>query len=76
MDSLAPELFSSHGFIQLIDIPTRVTSSCTSLIDLIFVTDQDSIKSHGTLPKIADHEGTFVSFNCKKAKQNVVTKTV
>ena len=39
LDSLAPELFSSHGFIQLIDIPTRVTSSCTSLIDLIFVTD-------------------------------------
>ena len=33
LDCVAPDLFSSHNFKQLIDIPTRVTSSTISLID-------------------------------------------
>ena len=76
LDSSSPELFSSHGFDQLIDIPTRVTSSTISLIDLIYVTDHDDIQCHGTLPQIADHEGTFVSFHWSKPKQNWVTRTI
>ena len=36
LDAIAPELLTSHNFQQLIDIPTRVTSNTTSLIDLIF----------------------------------------
>ena len=76
LDNSAPELFSSHGFDQLIDIPTRVTSSCISLIDLIYCTDRDNIQCHGTLPKIADHDGTFVSFHCSKPKPKLLTRTV
>ena len=43
-----------------------------SLIDLIFTNKLDNIISHGTLPKIADHEGVLVSLNTqsKKSKQN------
>ena len=35
LDSVAPDLFASYGFQQLIDIPTRVTLVSVSLIDLI-----------------------------------------
>ena len=43
-----------------------------SLIDLIFTNKVDDIVCHGTLPKIADHEGVIVSLNTKstKIKQN------
>ena len=68
LDNTAPELFSSFGLQQLIDIPTRVVdtiqSRSTSLIDLIFCRETENIQSHGTLPPIADHDGVFVSFHC------------
>jgi hypothetical protein len=76
LDAHAPELFSSHGYQQLIDIPTRVTDNTTSLIDLAFTSNLDKIRSHGTLPPIADHEGIFVHFHCVKEQQSVITKSV
>ena len=68
LDNKAPDLFSSYGFTQLIDIPTRVTRQTTSLIDLIFVDSIDNIVSHGTLPQIADHDGTLACFSIEKPK--------
>ena len=76
LDNSAPELFCSHNYKQLIDIPTRVTSKTISLIDLLFTNNQDNIQCHGTLSSIADHEGIFVSFHCIQAKTNNITKTV
>ena len=76
LDDSAPELFESFGFSQIIDIPTRVTKTTTSLIDLIFCLNIDSITCHGTLPQIADHDGTFVSFHCIKVKPKVKTRKV
>ena len=76
LDKSAPDLFNSFGCSQLIDIPTRITSETTSLVDLIFVFNTDNIQNHGTLPRIADHEGTFVSFHCNKNKSKNVTKTI
>ena len=70
LDSVAPDLFSSFGFQQLIDIPTRITAISISLIDLIFVNKPDDIICHGTIPKIADHDGTIVSFNIKVRNKN------
>ena len=61
LDAAASDLFSSYGFSQLIDIPTRVTENTVSLIDLIFVTNSENLTAHGTLPKIADHDGVIVS---------------
>ena len=40
-----------------------------SLVDLIFVDNLDCITRHGTLPKIADHYGIFITFHCVKQKQ-------
>ena len=68
LDNKSPDLFSSYGFTQLIDIPTRVTRQTTSLNDLIFVDSIDNIVSHGTLPQIADHDGTLACFSIEKPK--------
>ena len=76
MDSTAPDLFESYGFQQFIDIPTRVSLGCVSLIDLIFTNKSDDIMCHGTLPKIADHEGIIVSFNTKSQKIKPKSKII
>ena len=76
LDALAPELFSSHNYQQLIDIPTRVTANTTSLIDLIFTNNVDNIQSQGTLPPIADHEGIFVNFHRIQVKDSLIKKSV
>ena len=76
LDSKASDLFSSYGFQQLIDIPTRVTENSMSLIDLIFINKPDDVICHGTLHKIADHDGVLVSFNTKITKPKPKTKTI
>ena len=76
LDNSAPDLFSGFGFTQLIDIPTRVTADTISLIDLIFTFNTDNIQSFGTLPRIADHEGVFVSFHCHRNKTKNVSRII
>ena len=56
------------GYTQVIDIPTRITNDCTSLIDLLYLQNIDSVTLHGVLPRIADHEGIFVTFHCTQDK--------
>ena len=63
LDHHAPDLFSSFGYNQLIDIPTRVTATTTSLIDLVYTTDLEKVQAYGTMPGVADHDGIFVCFN-------------
>ena len=43
IDHSAPELFTSYGFKQLIDIPTRERKSI-SLMDLVYVTNEDFVE--------------------------------
>ena len=62
LDSTAPELFEGYGFTQLIDIPTRITQNTSSLVDLVFVQNQDFLTIHGTLPKIAEND-RIISFS-------------
>ena len=76
LDATAPDLFSSYGFQQLIDIPTRITENTISLIDLFHVNKPDDIVCHGTLHRIADHDGIFVSFNTKSIKPKPQTKNI
>ena len=52
----------------MIDIPTRITDTCTSFIDLIFVQLIDNVTIHGTIGKIADHDGVFITFHCTQDK--------
>ena len=60
----------------MFDVPTRGRLVSVSLIDLIFINKSDNIICHGTLPKIADHEGTLVSFNIKSQKQKTKTRII
>ena len=66
LDNSAPDLFASFGYKQLIDIPTRLTQNTMSLIDLLFVQNEDLVTGFGTIPKIADHEGIVLSLNIKR----------
>ena len=76
MDQTAPELFSSYGMKQLIDIPTRVREQTISLVDLFFVSTIDDVKAHGTLPPIADHDGIFASFHSIKTQAKPKSKFI
>ena len=70
LDYMAPDLFSSYGFQQLINIPTRISSTTTSLIDLVFVNTIELVEEFGTLPQIADHGGTLLCLSLEqKSKQ-------
>ena len=76
LDATAPDLFSSFGFHQLIDIPTRITENTISLISLIYVNKPDDVICHGTLHRIADHDGVLVSFNTKSVRQKPKSKKI
>ena len=76
LDNAASQVFSSFGFTQLIDIPTRFTENTISLIDLVFVQSQDLIDEYGTLPQIADHDGTLLCLNIKQKVKKPSNKTI
>ena len=76
LDAFAPDIFTSHGFTQIIDIPTRITDNTISLIDLFFADNVDDIVCHGTLPKIADHDGVLASYQLNIEKPKAKTKTI
>ena len=76
LDDTAPDLYASYGMTQVIDIPTRITETTTSLIDLFFTNKPEEIVVQGTLPCIADHEGIICSFNTNEQKATSRTKTI
>ena len=43
---------------------------------MIFVSNTDNVNCHGTLPEIADHERTFISFHCVQQKVKQTTNTI
>ena len=59
------------GLSQLIDVPTRVTDSCASIIDLIMVTDHDKIIQSGVLGiGLSDHMPIYCTRKIKRAVFN------
>ena len=52
----------TYSLQQLIDLPTRVTETSSTLIDLIFVSEQSYVLLSGVIPMaISDHFGIFLS---------------
>ena len=76
LDGSAQDLFAIYGYNQLIYLPTRVILNTSSLIDLFYVNNTDDVVTHGTLPKIAEHDGVLNSFNIKMEKQKHRLKTI
>ena len=60
----------------MIDIPTRTTGDTISLIDLFFADKTGDIVCHGTLPRIADHDGILASYRLNFQKVKARTKTI
>ena len=62
--------------VHPLDIPTRITENTTSLVDLVYVQNQDYLSIQGTLPRVADHDGTLVSFHSHRPKVLPQTRTI
>lgn len=65
---LITQLFSSLGLTQIIDKPTRSTTTTATLIDHIYVSTQDYCMQSGVLTSgISDHDLVFLVRKKKKA---------
>ena len=54
------ELLNVYGLSQLIDKPTRVTPTCSSLLDHVICSNINNISQHGTIDLgISDHSFTY-----------------
>ena len=68
------DIIQSHGFEQLIDQPTRVTSTSSSLIDVIITNHTRVDRSGVERVDVADHDLIFCDILVGKIKQPVVEK--
>lgn len=67
--SLLVDSMSSFGLIQIIEHPTRITSSSSTLIDLIFISDRELVADCGVIGvHLADHELIFCALKLKEKK--------
>lgn len=65
LENKISKCFDFHGFNQIIDKPTRVTPYSSTLIDPIFLSDNDILLETGVLPAdtISDHRLVFCVLN-------------
>ena len=58
------------GLKQIINNPTRVTLTSSTLIDLVFVSNSSNVKKSGVvdIPGISDHCLVYIAYAIKKAK--------
>lgn len=75
VDSSPLKFFNSYftepfAFSQIVDEPTRITKSSSTLIDLILTGNTENVKVHGVVdtPGISDHCLTFMAYSLKKPK--------
>ena len=80
IDFLKPELSSFKFFnsyvtdpfalTQVIDEPTRITATSSTLIDLMLTSNPENVKTHGVVdtPGISDHCLIFLAYSIKKPK--------
>ena len=72
-----PELYESYGFTQLISEPTRITASCSTLIDHILVTDRNCVCESYCVTSVSmsDHFPIALTWNTK-VNNNEGEKTI
>ncbi|XP_068229711.1 uncharacterized protein [Palaemon carinicauda] len=70
------KLIKNLRFDQIVDKPTRITSTSASLIDLVITNSKYMIrKSEVTPSSIADHENILTLLNVRKPKRQTIFKT-
>ncbi|CAL4069256.1 unnamed protein product [Meganyctiphanes norvegica] len=63
------KILTTNGYTQLINKPTRVTSTTESLIDHIYTNNKNKISQSGVIESgISDH---FITFCTRKNKGNI-----
>ena len=67
---LSDSIIEPFNLTQIIDQPTRITESSSTLIDLILVKNPEKVVSHGAcaVPGVSDHHIIFMAYNIKKPK--------
>ncbi|CAL4126382.1 unnamed protein product, partial [Meganyctiphanes norvegica] len=66
------QILTTNGFTQLINKPTRVTSTTESLIDHIYTNNKDKISQSGVIESgISDH---FITFCTRKTTREILGK--
>ncbi len=61
---------------QIINKPTRITSTSATLLDLVITNKPDVILSQDVVPQvIADHDLVYVVLNVRKPRKQPVVKT-
>ena len=75
VDSSPLKFFNSYltepfALSQIVDKPTRITNTSSTLIDLMLTTNVNNVKVHGVVdtPGISDHCLTFMAYSLKKPK--------
>lgn len=70
------KIIKNSSLTQVIDTPTRITSSTSTLLDLIITNTPQCIASNNVVPQvIADHDLISVTVKVSKPKRLPVTKT-
>ena len=65
------DICQTYNLHQLIDVPTRITDSTATLIDLIYISDPSSIIQSDVIPLgISDHFGISVSKASSKRRNS------
>ena len=61
------QLFTSYQFTQLIKTPTRITARSQTLLDHIYTTDKDKVRTSGVMQcSISDHSLVYLIRRSKK----------
>ena len=65
---LSDSIIEPFNLTQIIDQPTRVTETSSTLLDLILVKHPEKVKSHGAvaIPGVSDHHLIFMAYDIKK----------
>lgn len=75
-DSKLSKQIKKNKLTQIVDAPTRVTPTSTTLIDLIITNSPDKVLIHNVVPHIiADHDLISVEVDITKPKREPVIKT-
>ena len=71
------KIIRTNHLTQIVEVPTRTTSSSATLLDLIITNEPEVIISHDVVPLvIADHDLISAVINISKPKKPTVTKTI
>ncbi len=69
-------LIRNNKLTQIIDKPTRITSTSATLLALIITNNPDLVLNHDVVPQvIADHDFISVQINVKKPKRQPNVRT-